>query len=101
MEDYIWQLLIRYGYPLPHKPHCSPKKHCDIIYGTSIQKPLEEDTSPILDDAVIKHIQVIFGTVLYHARALDNKLLATLSSISSDQAKATQATNEASNHLLD
>ena len=39
--------------------------------------------------------------VLYHDRAVNNKLLAELSSISSNQAKATQATNKATNHLLD
>ena len=101
MEDYIWKLLLRYGHPLPLKPQFSPHQHRVIIYGASIQNPLEEYISPRLDAAGIKRIQVIVGTVLYHARALNNKPLTTLSSTGSEQSKATQATNEVSNHLLD
>ena len=101
MEDYIGKLLLRYDHPAPRKPHRSPHQHRKIIYGASIQKPLEEDTSPILYAAGIKRTQGIVGTVLYHARAVNNKILATLRSISSEKSKATQATNEADNHLLD
>ena len=43
----------------------------------------------------------IFDTVLYHVRAVNNKLLTTLISIGSEQFKATQVTNKAANHLLD
>ena len=56
---------------------------------------------PPLDDAGIKCIQVIVSTVIHHARAVDNKVLTALSSIGSEQASATQATNKAANHLLD
>jgi hypothetical protein len=41
------------------------------------------------------------GSLLYYARAVDNKLLATLSTISSQQAKATQNTARAVAQLLD
>ena len=41
MENYIRQLLLRYGHPDPRKPHQSPHQHREIIYGASIQKPLE------------------------------------------------------------
>ena len=68
MEDYIWQILIRYDHPLPLKPQRLPHQHHVIIYGASIQKPLEEDTPPRLDAAGIKRIQVNVGMVLYHAR---------------------------------
>ena len=48
MEDYIRQLLLRYGHPEPRKPQQSTHQYCKIIYGESIQKPLEEDTYPLL-----------------------------------------------------
>ena len=57
MEDYIQKLLLRYGHPAPHNPQRSPHQHRKIIYRASIQKPLEEDTSPSLDAAGIKHTQ--------------------------------------------
>ena len=100
MKDYIRKLLLRYCHPEPHKPHISLHQHHEIIYGASIQKLLQEDTSPRLDAAGIKRIQGIIGTALYHAWALNNKLLATLSSIGSEQAKSTQGTNKAANHLM-
>ena len=42
-------------------------QHLEIIYGASIQKPLEEETSPILYADGIKRIQGIVSTVIYHA----------------------------------
>ena len=101
MENQIRKLLLRYGHPAPHKPQRSPHQHREIIYGASIQKPLEEDTSPSLDASGIKRIQVIVGTVLYHALEVNNKLLTTLSSIGSEKSNATQAINKAANHLID
>ena len=56
---------------------------------------------PRLYAAGIKRIQGIVDTVLYHARAVNNKILTTLSSIGSEQARATQVTKKSANNLLD
>ena len=68
MENYIRQLLLRYGHPEPRKPQRLPHKHREIIYGASIQKPLDEYTYPRLYVSGIKFIQGIVGTVLYHTQ---------------------------------
>ena len=60
-----------------------------------------ENTSPPLDEAGIKRIQVIVGAVLFYVRSVDNKLLVPLNSIGTQQASATEATNEAVNQMLD
>ena len=60
-----------------------------------------EDTIPPLDEVGIKRIQAIVGAVLFYGRAVDNKLLVTLNSIGTQQAAATEATNEAVNQMLD
>jgi hypothetical protein len=57
--------------------------------------------SPPLSTEGVKRIQGIISTLLYYARAVDNKLLATLSTLSSQQTIATEATNVAMNQLLD
>ncbi len=62
---------------------------------------MDTDTSAPLDDAGVKRIQGIIGALLYYARAVDNKLLATLSAISSQQAHATANTAKAVHQLLD
>ena len=59
-----------------------------------------EDTSIPLDEAGIKCTHAIGGTVLFYGRAVDNKLLVTLNSIGTQQAAATEATNEAVNQML-
>ena len=73
----------------------------EIVYGAREQTLTDADTSTPLDADGIKHIQGIIGSLLYYAHAVDNKLLAILSAISSHQAKATENTAMAVNQLLD
>jgi len=101
MKGYIDEMLLKYNHPRPRKPQHAPHAHHEIIYGAKEQLVPETDTSPPLDDAGIKRIQGVIGTLLYYARAVDNKLLATLSTISSQQAKATENTAKAIHQLLD
>jgi hypothetical protein len=101
MNNYIDELLIKYDHPKPKKPQHSPHAHREIIYGAKEQMVPDDDTSPLLDAAGVKRIQGIIGSLLYYARAVDNKLLATLSTISSQQAKATENTAKAVHQLLD
>ena len=101
MKGYVSDILTKYGHPLPAKPQHAPHKHREIIYGSKSQLEPEDDTSPRLGDADIKRIQGIVGSLLYYARAVDNKLLATLSTIGSQQANATHNTKRAVEQLLD
>jgi len=101
MKGYIDEVLLKYDHPRPRKPQHAPHAHREIIYGAREQLVPDTDTSPPLDDAGIKRIQGIIGSLLYYARAVDNKLLATLSTISSQQAKATENTAKAVHQLLD
>eukprot|EP00804_Cyclotella_cryptica_P024876 CCRYP_011785-RA/>CCRYP_011785-RA protein AED:0.40 eAED:0.40 QI:0/0/0/1/1/1/2/0/342 len=101
MDTYISALLLKYDHPQPHKPQHAPHKQREIIYGTKEQLLPDKDTSPPLDAAGIKRIQDIVGSILYYARAVDNKLLVALSTISSQQTAATQNTAAAVHQLLD
>ena len=73
----------------------------EISYGAKEQLAPEDDTSQPMDSQGTKRVQGIFGTLLYYARAMDNKLLVGLSSISSQQASTTQCTSEAIDQILD
>ncbi|KAL7501874.1 hypothetical protein ACHAXN_000047, partial [Cyclotella atomus] len=101
MEDYIDTVLTKYNHQRPKKPVLSPYKAAPISYGAKVQYTNDEDSMPPLDDAGVKHVQVIVGALLYYARAVDNKLLHALSEIGTQQAAATEATNDRVNHLLD
>jgi hypothetical protein len=83
-HNYINDLLLRCNHPKPCKPQHSPHAH-----------------SAPLNDKGIKCIQGIIRSLLYCAQAVDNKFLATLSTINSQQANATENTAKAVNQLLD
>ena len=101
MNRYIADMLLKYNHPKPSKPQHSPHAHRPITYGAKEQVLPEDDNSPPLEADEVTRIQGIIGSLLYYARAVDNKLLATLSTISSQQAKATENTKKAVHQLLD
>ncbi|KAL7425457.1 hypothetical protein ACHAXH_000023, partial [Discostella pseudostelligera] len=101
VKGYIDKMLLKYNHPWPRKPQHSPHTHREIIYGAKEQLVPDADKSPPLDDVGIKCIQGIIGSLLYYTRAVDNKLLATLSTISAQQAKATEKKANAVHQLLD
>ena len=71
MNGYIDKFLIKYGHLRPSKSQLSLHKHREVTYGAKEQLALEEDKSPPLNKESIKRIQVIVGSLLYYARALD------------------------------
>ena len=68
-----------------------------MIYGAKEQLNPEDDTTPPLDSQGTKRVQGIVNALLCYARSVDNKLLVGLSAIGSQQAAATQRTNDAIN----
>jgi hypothetical protein len=100
MPGYIRNVCTRYKHLMPTKRQLSPHKHCEIIFGQTTQLTYVDPYSPRLSTEGVKKIQDIIGALLYFACAVDNKLLATLSTLSSQQATATEATNVAMNQLL-
>jgi hypothetical protein len=101
MPGYIDNLLLKLKHPCPCKPRLSPYTCLPISYGTKTQFSPDDDISALLDDARKHCIQEIIRSLLYYARAVDNKLLIALSAIAAKQSKATVATEQAVHHLLD
>ena len=54
-----------------------------------------------MDSQGTKRVQGILGALLYYDRSVDNKFLVGLSAIGSQQAAATQRTNDAIDQILD
>ena len=101
MPGYIDNLLLKFKHPRPTKPRLSPYACIPISYGAKTQLTPEVDTSALLDDKRKLRIQEIVGSLLYYARAVDNKLLVALSAIAARQSQATVATELAVALLLD
>ena len=89
MSGYIDKARHKYQHPMPKLPVNAPAKFKPIQYGAKFQLA-DVDTSPQLAKERIRHIQEVFGTLLYYARAVKPTLLATLSQIASRQSTATE-----------
>jgi hypothetical protein len=100
MPGYIAKALHNFKSPPPTRPQHSPHVWAKPNYGAKTQFTEDEDTSAPLDDAGRKHLQKAIGTLLYYARAIDNTLLVALGTLSSAQAKGTQATTQALTQVL-
>ena len=79
-----------------HAPHLWSKP----IYGQKVQYA-ENDNSKLLNKPGALRVQSISGTCLYYARAVDPTILPALNEISKNQAKPTEVTGKACDHLLD
>jgi hypothetical protein len=101
MPGYISSLLLKYKYPHLTKPWLSPYKCLPTAYGSKSHITPDPDASELLN-ANCKHcVQEILGSLLYYAQVVNNKLLVALSAIAARQAKATIATKQVVNLLLD
>jgi hypothetical protein len=85
MPGYIDNLLIKFKHPRPSKSRLSPYACLPISYGAKTQFAPDDDASELLDDARKRRIQEIVGSLLYYARAVDNKLLVALSAIAAQR----------------
>jgi hypothetical protein len=81
MPGNVDNLLLKFKHPRPLKRQLSSYTCLPISYGAKTQLTPEVDTSALLDDDRKHRIQDIVGSLLYYARAVDNKLLVALSAI--------------------
>jgi len=100
MPGYVDKLLARFNHKPPNKPQHSPHAAPPRKFGTDAQEPIGHDSLPVLPPDRIKCIQQIIGTIMYYARAVDLTTLVALSSIASEQAAATQTTEDRVTQLL-
>ena len=86
--------------PLTFKQQ-APYSWIPKLYGKQTQLVNEPNLSPPLSNHITTRIQQIVGKFLYHARAIDDRILVALNSISTIQSKLTEDTLRKVNHLFD
>jgi hypothetical protein len=89
MPGYIDKALVRFNHEKATTIQNSPYPHVSSNYGAKIQYVEDEIDSPTLSKMDTKYIQVVTGTLLYYARAVDPTILPALSAIATEQAKPT------------
>jgi hypothetical protein len=101
IPGYISTLLLKFKHPHPAKPRLSPYKCLPIAYIAKSHITPDPDSLEVLDASCKCCVQEIVASLLYYARVVDNKLILALSAIATRQAKATVATEQAVDLLLD
>ncbi len=101
MPGYIKKKLQEYGHVVPIKLQSCPYAPEPKQFGVTAQAPAPPDDKPKLNDAGIKRVKKIVGSILYYARAVNMTVLMALSSIAMKQTKATDRTFERCMQLLD
>ena len=100
MEDYTKDLLSKVGHTKPIKAHISPHLHIPIVYGANKQFTADTNTSAPLDAKGILCVQKIVGALLYYGRAVEKKLMVSISTIGSQKSSDTVDTAVAVDQLL-
>ena len=92
MPDYIKEMRHKFQHSTPSRLEHAPYRWNRPTYGPGPQLTEPEDDSPPLDAKGINEIQQIVGSSLYYGRAIDNTILPAITSLSSEQSKATERT---------
>ena len=85
MPGYMEKALQNFKHPCPKRPQHSPYPWTQPQYGKSVQYAEEEDTSEILAQDEVTHIQQVIGIFFYYARAVDHTMITVLGEITTIQ----------------
>ena len=100
VPGFVQKALHKYQHPTPKKPQHAPAKAAPIQYGAKVQQT-QRDTTPRVSADRVRRVQDVVGTFAWYARAVDPTMAATMSSIASRQATATEQLEEEVKQFLD
>jgi hypothetical protein len=93
-------VLSKFHHYSPKHPQHTPSRYVTPVYGAKTQYATKYETPPLTAKQCLT-IQKITGSALYYARALGPTVLMPLNDIATEQTKATEKTQAATNQLLD
>jgi hypothetical protein len=100
MPGYVSNVLSKFQHDSPKHPQHTPSRYVTPVYGAKTQYAAKYETPPLTAQQCLT-IQKVTGSVLYYARAVDPTVLMPLNDIATEQTKATQKTQAATNQMLD
>jgi hypothetical protein len=96
MPGCVSNVLSKFQHDAPKHPQHTPSKYITPVYGAKTQYATQDDTPPLTAKQCL-NIQKITGSVLYYAREVDPTVLMPLNDIATEQTKATEKTQAATN----
>jgi hypothetical protein len=100
MPGFVLNMLSKFQHDNPNHPQHTPYRYVTPVYGAKTQYATKDETPPLTAKQCLT-IQKVTGYVLYYARAVDPTVLMALNDIATEQTKATEKTQAATNQLLD
>jgi hypothetical protein len=100
MPGYVSNVPSKFQHDAPKHPQHTPSRYVTPVYDAKTQYATKDETPPLTAKQCLT-IQKITGSVLYYARAVDPTVLMPLNAIATEQTKANEKTQAATNQLLD
>jgi hypothetical protein len=100
MPGYVSNVISKFQHDAPEHPQHTPSRYLTPVYGAKTQYATKDETLSLTAKQCLT-IQKVTGSVLYYARAVDPTVLMPLNDIATEQTKATEKTQAATNQLLD
>jgi hypothetical protein len=99
MHGYVSNILRKFQYKSPKHPQHTPSRYITPVYGAKTQYATRDETPPLAAQQCLT-IQKVTGSVLYYVRAVDPTILMPINDIATEQTKATEKTQAATNQML-
>jgi hypothetical protein len=100
MPGYVSNILSKFQHDAPKHPQHIPSRYVTPVYSAKTQYATKDEIPSLTAEQCLT-IQKVTGSVLYYARAVDPTVLMPLNDIATEQTKATEKTQAATNQLLD
>jgi hypothetical protein len=100
MPGYVSNVLSKFQHDAPKHPQHTPSRYVTPVYGAKTQYATTDETPPLTAKQCLT-IQKVTGSVLYYAIAVDPTVVMPLNDIATEQTKATEKTQAATNQLID
>jgi hypothetical protein len=100
MPGYVSNVLSKFQHNAPKHPQHTHSRYVTPVYGAKTQYTTKDETPPLTAQQCLT-TQKVTESVLYYARAVDLTVLMPLNDIATEQTKATEKTQAATNQLLD
>jgi hypothetical protein len=96
MPGYVSNVLSKFQHDAPKHPQHTHSKYVTLVYGAKTQYATKDETPPLTAKQCLT-IQQVTGSILYLARAVDPAVLMPINYIATEQSKATEKTQAATN----
>jgi hypothetical protein len=100
IPGYVSNVLSKFQHDSSKHPQHTPSQYVTPVYGANTQYATKDETPPLTAQKCLT-IQRVTGSVLYYARAVDPTALMPLNDIATEQTKATEKMQAATNQMLD